>query len=280
MGDRQSEKPERTFWGELCSGRLRQSNDPHASALLWSENSPRLQSDFVYRSRFSGDPDLWNDFQSYPSGLNMPDNDGNQIQAVSLKLPTFWTEQPQVWFVQAEAQFVLRNITADDTKYHYVVAALDQDTAKRVIDLLSVPPGVGKYNALKARLKDTYGLSEFDRGTRLLHVPVLGDDKPSALMDNMLALLGSHQPCFLFRALFLERLPEEIRGVLVYSQEQDSRRLAKAADTLWEARSTATNAIRLSRQSATTSVPVKKNSDFCYYHARFGDQAQKCQKPC
>ena len=47
--------------------------------------------------------------------------------AVSLKLPTFWNSQPEVWLAQAEAQFNIRGITADETKYYYVVAALDQD---------------------------------------------------------------------------------------------------------------------------------------------------------
>ncbi len=56
--------------------------------------------------------------------------------AVSLKLPHFWPQQPEVWFTQAEAQFHTRNITADDTKYYYVVSALDQTTASRLIDLL------------------------------------------------------------------------------------------------------------------------------------------------
>jgi hypothetical protein len=52
---------------------------------------------------------------------------------------------------------------------------------------------------------DTFGLSKWERASRLLH---LGDSKPSALMDEMLALLGEHPPCFLFEQLFLERLPE------------------------------------------------------------------------
>lgn len=210
----------------------------------------------------------------------MPGNDEDQVQAVSLKLPTFWTEQPQVWFVQAEAQFAVRNITADDTKYHYVVAALNQDTAKRVIDLLSDPPAAGKYNTLKNRLNETYGLSEFERGSRLLHLPDLGDDKPSTLMDNMLALLGSHPPCFLFRALFLERLPEEIRGVLVHSKVEDCRELAKAADTLWEARTTSTSAVRRSSQPAKVAAPTNDDTGLCFFHAKFGDKAQKCRKPC
>ena len=64
--------------------------------------------------------------------------------AVALKLPIFWTAQPDVWF--AQAQFNLRGITADDTKYYYVVAALDQDTATRVLDLISQPPDDNKYS--------------------------------------------------------------------------------------------------------------------------------------
>ena len=62
------------------------------------------------------------------------------VETVSLKLPTFWTSQPEVWFTQAEAQFRLRKITADETKYFYVVAALDQPTATRLLDLISRPP--------------------------------------------------------------------------------------------------------------------------------------------
>ena len=47
------------------------------------------------------------------------------LEAETLKLPTFWTTCPLAWFAQTEAQFSLRNISSDDTKYYYVVAALD-----------------------------------------------------------------------------------------------------------------------------------------------------------
>ena len=128
--------------------------------------------------------------------------------AVSLKLPTFWISQPEVWFAQAEAQFSLRGITADDTKYFYVLAALDQ-TATRLLDLISGSPVDGKYKKLKDRLIGTFGLSERERASRLLHFRPLGDSKPSTLMDEMLGLLGNHSPCLLFEQLFLERLPED-----------------------------------------------------------------------
>ena len=146
--------------------------------------------------------------------------------AVSLKLPTFWTSQPEVWFAQAEAQFNLRGITADDTKYFYVLAALDQQTATHLLNLISRPPVDDRYKKLKDRLIDNFGLSKHERASCLLHFFPLGDSKPSTLMDEMLGLLGDHPPCLLFEQLFLERLPEDIRIQLVDSKIEDHRQLA------------------------------------------------------
>ena len=204
---------------------------------------------------------------------------------MSLKLPTFWSSQPEVWFAQAEAQFNLRKITADDTKYYYVLAALDQPTATRLLDLISHPPADDKYEALKTRLIDTFGPSERERASRLLHFCELGDTKPSVLMDEMLALLGDHSPCFLFQQLFLERLHEDIRVQLVDSEADDYRHLAKKADALWASRdmSFSTNAVqrRLSSQKLKAKHPTTPTADdLCYYHRSFGQAARKCTKPC
>lgn len=158
--------------------------------------------------------------------------------AVSLKLPTFWTSQPEVWFAQAEAQFNLRRITGDETKYFHVLASLDQDTATRLLDLIHRPSDDNKYQALKDRLVDTFGLSRRERASRLLHFRLLGDSKPSALMDEMLALFGEHIPCLLFEQLFLECLAEDIRIQLVDAKIKDHCQLAKRADALWSSRDT------------------------------------------
>ena len=207
--------------------------------------------------------------------------------AVSLKLPTFWTSQPEVWFAQAEAQFNLRGITTDDTKYFYVLAALDQHTATRLLDLISQPPADNKYRTLKDRLISTFGLSKYERASRLLHFRPLGDSKPSALMDEMLALLGDHPPCLLFEQLFLERLPEDIRIQLVDSKMDDHRQLAKRADALWSSRNmeSNTNAVQhrpSARQQQTKSkAPVPSTDNrLCYYHRTFGEAARQCRQPC
>ena len=69
--------------------------------------------------------------------------------AGAIKLPTFWTNQPEVWFFQAEAQFHLKKITDNTTKFYHVVAALDMEISKKIYDILSSPPSQNKYQALK-----------------------------------------------------------------------------------------------------------------------------------
>ena len=115
---------------------------------------------------------------------------------VTLKLPSFWSTQPRSWFTQAEAQFIIKGIVNDDTKYYYILASLDQDTAARLLHLLENPPTEGKYRAIKTGLLDTFGLSELERASQILHIHLLGAAKPSKLMDEMLALLGHTYPAY------------------------------------------------------------------------------------
>ena len=89
---------------------------------------------------------------------------------------------------------------------------------------------------LKDQLVDTFGLSKRELATRLLNFRLLGDTKPSVMMDEMLALLGDHPPCLFFEQLYLERLPEDIRIQLVNTKIKDNRQLAKQANALWASR--------------------------------------------
>ena len=117
--------------------------------------------------------------------------------------------------------------------YFYVLAALGQQTATCLLDLISRPPVDDKYKKLKDRLIDTFGLSKHEQAFCLFHFRPLGDSKPSTLMDKMLGLLGDHPPCLLFEQFFLERLPEDIHIQLIDLKIEDHRQLAKWADTLW-----------------------------------------------
>jgi len=201
--------------------------------------------------------------------------------AVSIKLPQFWPETPEFWFIQTEAQFALRGIKDENTKYSYVVSAIDQDVAKRVMDFIKTPPNINRYEEFKKRLLSTYCLSESERAQKLLNMPELGDEKPSKLMHNMQVLLGDHQPCFLFRELFLQKMPENIKTALVSMQITNCRKLATAADELFNSQSNLeTNAVRAFPQHTAKATVKKNRSGFCYFHEKFGDKAFKCQFPC
>ena len=149
----------------------------------------------------------------------------NGIHAVSVKLPQFWTDKAAVWFFQTEAQFAFSKITVDETKFYYVVSALDSDTVERITDLLADPPETEKYKTLKDRLIATFTPSESKRALALLniHTSSLGDRSPLELMDKMLTLLGTNAPCFLFREIFLQQMTPEIRSHLIRSKITDCK---------------------------------------------------------
>ena len=193
------------------------------------------------------------------------------LEAVTLKLSTFWTTCPLAWFGQTEAQFSLRNISSDDTKYYYVVAALDANTATRALSIISSPPAEQKYELLKSFLTSAFGISEPQRANGL------GDRKPSELLDLMLTLLEDHKPCFIFKQIFLRQLPEKLRVPLTNSPHKtDLIMLALEVDNLLTSLGSSPEFQCSQIQSANTDA-IETNS-ICWYHRRFGTNAQRCDR--
>ena len=156
--------------------------------------------------------------------------------AVTVKLPTFWPAQPTIWFVQAEAQFVLHGINNDSTKYYHILATLDQDTAVRISDVILNIPANDKFDLLKKWLLQTFELQETDRAEQLLILASagLGDRTPSQLMEEILQLLGTKPFCFLCKQIFLRQLPTVVRTQLAEANfSSDPRAVVNQATTLW-----------------------------------------------
>ncbi|KAG1663251.1 hypothetical protein GQR58_020488 [Nymphon striatum] len=198
--------------------------------------------------------------------------------AVSMKLPEFWSASPTVWFAHAEAQFHLRSITDQKTKFYYVVAALPESVALRITDLLQTPPAdVDAYDGLKSRLLDTFSLSAYQRAEAILGYPMLGDERPSQLMDKLLGFLPSEEkPNFLFIHAFLRRLPAEVRAPLMNDDWTDVRALAARADRIWVSHVSALQpafsilsptAVPSPANNPVEMCAVQRPSDFCWYHA-------------
>jgi hypothetical protein len=60
------------------------------------------------------------------------------INAVTVKLPKFWSADPTTWFAQAEAAFRPSNVTVSYTKYDHVSMKLPCDVVMTVRDLVKL----------------------------------------------------------------------------------------------------------------------------------------------
>ena len=154
-----------------------------------------------------------------------------------MKLPTFRPDAAEVWFAQTDAQFAIRNISSSKTKFYHAVAVLPQEVASQILDLIRAPPLGDPYEVLRDRLVRLYTLNDYQRFEALVSLTLSGDQKPSHLMNRMLALLpDDYKPDFVLRGLFLRRLPIDVRSHLLREKVDDPREMSLKADELYNSR--------------------------------------------
>ena len=197
-------------------------------------------------------------------------DDDDSRSCSSLKLSTFWPDSAEVWFAQTDAQFDIRNITSSRSKFYHAVAALPQDVAGQVLDLIRSPPKDDPYQVLRDRLVRLYTLNDYQRFESLVSLSLSGDQKPSHLMNRMLALYpDDFKPDFVLRGLFLRRLPMDMRAHLLREKVDDPIEMALKADELHQSRvsSSAVNILadhpddaQVNQVSNRARVPVRSVS--------------------
>lgn len=206
-------------------------------------------------------------------GTTHPNNSANQALSSEIfaariaKLPPFWREEPGIWFLQVESSFNLSGITQDSTKYEYLLSHLEPSILFVVKDIVVNPPATGKYSAMKTRIIKHFAESDEGQLKKLLSGLELGDQKPSHLLHKMKSLAGNRVSNEIMRTLFMERLPEKVKCILVVADTTDLENLASIADKICEQYSFS------SLQIAETSPNIHANQDS-------GDVSQKLDQIC
>lgn len=152
-----------------------------------------------------------------------------------VRLPPFWAHDPILWFVQVENHFNMRRITSDTTKYQHVVEVLPPTAAAEVRDILLAPPSTNAYATLKDALVSRLMSSEQHRIQQVLSTEDLGDRKPSQLLRHLQYLLGDKATTIdpaIFRELFLQRLPANVRVALATASNLSLNQLAEPTDSV------------------------------------------------
>ncbi|CAN7938066.1 unnamed protein product [Ixodes hexagonus] len=160
-----------------------------------------------------------------------------EIAAATLKLPNFWMMDSEIWFLHIEATFRWGRITSQSAMFDYVVVALPEAATALVRDILRTPSADLPYDRLKTELIRRTTASEQQRLQQLLTSEELGDRKPSELLLRMHQLLGDkaeNLDISIFRELFLQRLPQDVRMVLTTADPCSLESVARMAGKIME----------------------------------------------
>lgn len=258
-------------------------------------------------------PDEQQQTQNEGTATNLP---VPEISRVTIRAPTFIKNEPDLFFIQMEAQFSNAGISRDNSKYNHVIAALDPQYLSMVSDLIRNPPADGtKYESLKTRLINEYTASDQKKLKVLLTEIELGDDKPSHLLRKMRELARNSLTDEALRSLWIDRLPENVRAVVAISND-NLNTCATLADKIIELtapkhiseiKTDSNNATVLQLQgqideltkafrefrSSRSGINHDNNNEnrrsrsksnskrpYCRFHYRFGALARKCEQPC
>ncbi|XP_037047917.1 uncharacterized protein LOC119082508 [Bradysia coprophila] len=192
-----------------------------------------------------------------------PNNDGNaSISRVTIKIPPFWHENPEIWFAQVEAQFGITGTTTDLSKFNTVESRILNQVTQAVLN----PPQNDKYENLKkgilvgqlgirgilpdqkniltaqyptfpgfraGLILGIFSDSEHKKMSKLLSNMALGDQKPSQLLNEMRRLGGVNVTEEFLKTIWLQKLPEQTRAI-VSAGTGNMEALAAIADKVEE----------------------------------------------
>ena len=149
-------------------------------------------------------------------------------------LPPFKISSPAAWFSQCADLFRMRGVHDQRDMFALCYNVLGDEQQAQVDDIAeALPRPVDAFIRMRDRLVASHSLDVGQRVAQLLELPALGGQRPSALLAHMRQLCppGEEQG-EIFRQLFIQRLPAQVRLQLAEDRHSPVQALAARADTL------------------------------------------------
>ncbi|KZC14403.1 hypothetical protein WN55_06867 [Dufourea novaeangliae] len=149
------------------------------------------------------------------------------------KIPSFFRDDPDLWFLQVEISFGSARIPAKATKADGILAVLDVKVLSVVKKILLLnPPPADIYHRVKSRIIANFAVSSEAKLRELLKGQMLTDGKPSLILSRLRNLNDGACDDSVIRSEFFVQLPSTHRAILIATGGDDLSRLAEAADKL------------------------------------------------
>ncbi|XP_050512900.1 uncharacterized protein LOC126888591 [Diabrotica virgifera virgifera] len=195
------------------------------------------------------------------------------LNAIAIKIPPFWRNDPEIWFLQVENQFTLANITSDATKFNYIVANLETAYISKVRDIIVSPPATEKHQTVSNNIVRSLWLGRLPSSTQAILAT-----QAKASLDAVAELADTISEAIAPRAQISETSNARESTIDKLTAELAEMKIQLASLLQVQAQ---TNTYRRNRSNSRgRSYSRERDSDICWYHYRFGDQAQKCSLPC
>lgn len=226
------------------------------------------------------------------------------VQALAVKLPEFYSHNPEGWFLNAEAQFALAKVTKEQTKFYHAVRVLDAKTSEEIQHFLTEQCGNTEENAtpytnLKAMLIKVYGRRKTSKMAELLTMHSFNEKGAASTLRRM-RLLATDMDTML-QCKLLSMAPTSARTAVASREFKTAEDLAAALDEALEKEhfsSFATSQVASvstedpsSKEPMVSSIQPARNAKrrqekqaqnlpgICFFHSRFGSKARNCSGP-
>ncbi|CAK9820463.1 hypothetical protein ANTPLA_LOCUS10611 [Anthophora plagiata] len=174
---------------------------------------------------------------------DMTDSSGNTnattgvpaaVDRVAVRIPEFCPGDPEMWFSMIERSFEASGVMSENTKFGYVLGALNTRYAAEVRDIIMNPPASEPYTKLKIEFIRRLSVSQEQKTRRLLEHEEIGDRKPSQFLRHLRELAGTAIPDNVLRTLWMGRLPGNMQVILTTQRDTELDKVAELADAIAE----------------------------------------------